>query len=112
MTEVKMLVFNNGLQIVGNLLEVDANTSKLTVEKPVQLVFLPEGQEGQEGQGKVNMAYAPFLQYTEEWKTGVKFSVADVLSVVTPAAELVNKYRTSFGSGIVLPTGSGVVSPH
>lgn len=109
MADVKMVVFNNGLQLVGTLLEADGTTGKVKLEKPVQLVFLPE--DPSTGQGKVNMAYTPFLQYVEEWKSGIAFSITDVLTVVTPAPELLNRYRTSFGSGIILPTGGGVVSP-
>jgi hypothetical protein len=107
MADIKLLVFNNGLQLVGKLLEANAETGKVRVEKPVQLIFLPADNDPQ---GRVNMAYAPFLQYTEEWKTGVAFSISDVLSVATPAIELVNKYSASFGSGLILPTDGGVVS--
>ena len=101
---VKMIVFNNGLQLVGNVTDADGAEGKITVEKPVSLIFIPQS-ENPRAQDKVGMAFTPFLQYVEEWTTGIKFSIADVLTVATPAAELLNNYNATFGSGIVVPGG-------
>ena len=51
------------------------------------------------------MAFAPFLQYTEEWESGVPFAVRDILTVATPVRDLENSYNGAFGSGLVLPPG-------
>jgi len=99
---VKLIVFNNGLQIVGDLIDTDKANGKVVVEKPVSLIFVPRS-EADQAQGKVGMAFAPFMQYAEEWKTGITFSVTDVLTVLTPTTEVLNNYNTNFGSGIVLP---------
>ena len=56
-------------------------------------------------QGGVGMAFAPFMQYTEEWTGGIAFSPVDVLTVLTPERELANHYNAQFGSGLVLPQG-------
>lgn len=107
MGHVKLIIFNNGLQIVGDLVEVDKETTKVVLKKPVQL-FFTQAPEGHPTQGKVGMAFTPFLQYTEEWEQGIGFSISDVLSVVTPTIELLNNYNSSFGSGLVLPATSGL----
>lgn len=104
MGDVKLVVFNNGLQIIGVYESKDIEKNSINLIKPVQLMMVPNSQPGAK-EGQVGMAFAPFLQYTEEWSTGVPFVIADVLTVVTPMRELLNSYNTSFGSGLVLAGG-------
>jgi hypothetical protein len=104
MGEVKLVSFNNGLQVLGTYEKKDEEGKAVLLSKPVQLVMVPKNAETKDGQ--VGMAFAPFLQYAEEWTTGVTFSVADVLTVTTPVRDLLNAYNSAFGSGIVLPGGS------
>ncbi len=109
---VKLLLFNNGLQVVGEFTEVDKQLGKVTMKKPVQLIIGPRSEE-EAAQGKMGMAFTPFMQYTEEWSSGVVFSANDILSVLTPATELLNNYNSNFGSGLVIPgSGSGLVLPN
>jgi hypothetical protein len=101
---VKLVVFNAGIQIVGEVMQ-DEENKKLVIIKPVSLVFIgPEPGKPQE-QGRVSMGFSPFLQYTDEWKTGMPFSISDVMTVTTPNTELLNAYNTQYGSGIVLTGG-------
>jgi len=94
------------LQVLGSFESKDETKGVIIISKPVQLIIMPNSDpSGKPGQ--VGMAFAPFLQYTDEWKDGVKFVVSDVLTVVTPIRELVNSYNQTFGSGIVLPPGVG-----
>lgn len=104
MSEIKLVVFNNGQQIVGDFERVADAINKISIKKPVQLLMVPNKNAAVPGE--TAMAFAPFLQYTEEWETGVPFSALDILTVTTPARELVNHYNTTFGSGLVLPTGA------
>ena len=46
------------------------------------------------------MAFAPFLEFAEEFRTGITISRDDVLCVTTPMRELENQYNQVFGSGI------------
>ena len=103
---VKLVMFNSGLQILGNFENKGDDGKSVTISKPVQLVMMPS-QDPAAKQWQVNMAFAPFLQYTEEWEKGVTFMVADMLTVVTPARELENNYNTTFGTGLLLPPGVG-----
>ena len=102
MSDVRLLVFNNGMQILGDFVGTDAATGKIHVKKPVQVILVPNEQSPK---GQMGMAFAPFMQYTEEWSKEVPFSVNDVLTVLTPLRELVNNYNTTFGTGLVLPPG-------
>jgi hypothetical protein len=101
---VKLVVFNNGLQIIGKFVGKDEELKTVAISKPVQLVMMPN-QNADAKPGQVGMAFAPFLQYTEEWESGVSFSVGDILTVAAPLRELENSYNTSFGSGLLLPPG-------
>ena len=46
------------------------------------------------------MGFAPFLEYAQEFKSGIKFNMSDVLCITTPVRELENQYNQVFGSGI------------
>jgi hypothetical protein len=48
------------------------------------------------------MAFSPFLDYCDEFKTGIKLSMTDVLCITTPVRELENQYNSVFGSGITI----------
>jgi len=100
---VKLIVFNNGLQIVGDVVGKDVEAGKVVVEKPVQVIMAPSKDRG--GNDSATLGFAPFLQYSVQWKTGIPFTVADILTVVDPLNELVSSYNSTFGSGIILPPG-------
>jgi hypothetical protein len=103
MSEVKLLIFNNGIELIGAYRGKDAENTGVVLEKPVRLIMVPN--QNSSGVNQVGMAFAPFLEYTEEWKTGISFSPADLLTVTTPVAELKNQYSATYGSGIVIPSG-------
>ena len=46
------------------------------------------------------MGFVPFLEYTEEFKTGIEFNKSDILTINSPVRELENEYNRLFGSGI------------
>lgn len=104
MGDIRLIVFNNGLQIIGEVGEKDAATGTVSIKAAVQLVSVPMTPADQK-EGKAGMAFAPFLRYTEEWETGITVFSRDILTVNTPVRELLNAYNAQFGSGLVLPTG-------
>ena len=63
------------------------------IKKPVQVVVQPT-KEGP------MMGFAPFLDYAEEFITGIELNKCDVLCVTSPSRELENQYNQVFGSGI------------
>jgi hypothetical protein len=46
------------------------------------------------------MNFVPFLEYSEEFKTGIVLDINDILCITTPVKELLNEYNKLFGSGI------------
>ena len=64
-----------------------------TIKQPVQVVVQPT-KEGP------MMGFAPFLDYAEEFSSGIEINKCDVLCVTTPSRELANQYNQVFGSGI------------
>jgi hypothetical protein len=67
--------------------------NEVVVKKPVQVIMQPT-KEGP------MMAFAPFLDYAEEFTTGIELYKSDILCVTTPNRELANQYSKMFGSGI------------
>jgi hypothetical protein len=63
------------------------------IKKPVQVIVQPT-KEGP------MMGFAPFLDYAEEFNSGIELNKCDVLCVTTPSRELENQYNQVFGSGI------------
>lgn len=46
------------------------------------------------------MAFAPFLDFAEEFTTGITIEMDSVLCITTPNTDLENQYSKVFGSGI------------
>ena len=88
---IKLLTFKTNQTILG---ELDCTSdNEVTMKKPVQVIMQPT-KEGP------MMGFAPFLEYCEEFKTGIKINMDTVLVITTPVRELENQYNQVFGSGI------------
>lgn len=107
MSDLRLVVMNSGLQLIGEL-TLDPENNKVILSKPAQLIFAPRSEEDAAA-GKMGMALTPFLHYVNEWERGIPLSILDVLTVVTPSTEIANHYRTLYGSNIILPPGAGLV---
>ena len=70
--------------------------SNIIVKQPVQVVSVPPRSANDPG----SVAFSPFLEYADEFKTGFKIHSSDVLIISTPVRELENQYNQIFGSGI------------
>lgn len=95
---IKLITFKTNQTLIG---EVDINGDKVTIKQPVQVIMQPT-KEGP------MMGFAPFLDYADEFKSGITFTMDNVLCVTSPVRELENQYNQVFGSGIqiasVIPT--------
>jgi len=88
---IKLITLKTNHTLIG---DVDCvSDTEITLKEPVQVVMQPT-KEGP------MMAFSPFLDYCDEFKTGIKLSMTDVLCITTPVRELENQYNTVFGSGI------------
>ena len=79
---------------MGDLTET---SSMFIISKPVQVVMQPT-KDG------ASMGFVPYVQFCEEWKTGITFKKEDILFESTPVIELTNQYNDMFGSGIQIAT--------
>jgi hypothetical protein len=46
------------------------------------------------------MGFSPYLEFAEEFKTGISLPKDNIQCTTTPMSELVNQYNQVFGSGI------------
>jgi len=88
---VKLVTLKTNHTLIGSVDCVDNET--IVIKEPVQ-VFMTPSKEG------MQMGFGPFLDYSQEHKTGIKLSMIDVLCITTPIVELENQYNQIFGSGI------------
>jgi hypothetical protein len=89
---IKLITFKTAHTILSDVTELPEG---YRVKEPVQVVMQPS-KEGP------MMAFAPFLEFAEEFRTGITISRDDVLCVTTPMRELENQYNQVFGSGITI----------
>jgi len=88
---IKCITLKTAQTLMG---DIDENSSTLRIKKPVQVIVQP-GQNGQP-----MMGFAPFLEFSTEFETGILIGNDDILTITTPVRELENQYSKMFGSGI------------
>ena len=88
---IKLITFKTNQTLIGEI--VSETGTHITLKQPVQVVIQPT-KEGP------MMAFAPFLDYSNEFKSGIRLALSDVLCITTPVVELENQYNKMFGSGI------------
>lgn len=100
---VQLLTFKSQQTIIGDVIE-DGDFYK--IKKPTQVFIQPS----QEDPNRTMMGFAPYLEFCEEFLTGIKISKEDVLVINTPVKDLQNQYNKVFGSGIELPTKEDIAA--
>ena len=90
---IKCLTFKTNQTILGDITD---NGETISVVEPVQVVSIPQRAANE----APSIAFSPFLEYTEEFRTGIEFKKSDILTVTEPVVELRNQYNTIFGAGI------------
>ncbi len=87
---LQLITMKTTQTILGNVTE---SALEYTIKEPVQVIVQPT-KEGP------MMGFAPFLEYSQEFKNGIEIAKSDVLCITTPIIELENQYNQVFGSGI------------
>jgi hypothetical protein len=90
----KLITLKTNHTILAEVVSEDSNVIK--IKNPVQVVSVPPRSQTDSG----GIAFSPFLEYSQEFKTGVEIKMIDVLTVTSPVVELENQYNSIFGSGI------------
>ena len=89
---VKLITFKTSQTVMADIND-DKAAVTVSLKKPVQVIVQPT-KDGP------MMGFAPFLDYAEEFSTGIEISKSDILCVTTPSRELENQYNKIFGSNI------------
>jgi len=92
---IKLITFKTNQTIMAEIVRETDLT--LTVKYTVQVINVPSPNGQPESS---QLAFSPFLEYSEEFRTGVTFNMSDILTVNSPVQELVNQYNQIFGVGI------------
>jgi hypothetical protein len=87
---VKLITFKTNQTILADVTETG---DTVQAKQTVQVVVQPQN-------GQPMMGFVPFLEFTQEFKTGITFNKTDILTINTPVVELENEYNRLFGSGI------------
>ena len=87
---IKLITLKTNHTLIASLTE---NGNSYSLKEPVQVVMQPT-KDGP------MMAFSPFIDYCDEFKTGIEIQKEDVLCITTPVRELENQYNQVFGSGI------------
>jgi hypothetical protein len=93
----KLITLKTNHTILGEVTD-EIEYDYLIIKEPVQVVQIPARSQTEPG----GIAFAPFLEYSNECRTGIKINREDVLTITTPVLELENQYNTVFGSGITI----------
>jgi len=95
---VKLITFKTNHTIIGNV--DDQITDSVTVKEPVQIIQVPQRSANEQP----GLAFVPFIEYSQEFKTGISIDKEDILCITTPVVELENQYNQIFGSGLTIAT--------
>jgi hypothetical protein len=88
---LKLVTFKTNQTLIGEV--VSESPTSITIKQPVQVIVQPT-KEGP------MMGFSPFLEFAEEFKTGIPLPKDNIQCVTTPMTELTNQYNQVFGSGI------------
>jgi hypothetical protein len=90
---IRLITLKTAHTLMGN---VEEESDHIIIKEPVQVVQIPPKTKDE----PENIAFSPFLHFTEDFKVGIKLYKIDILTVTTPVMELENQYNLIFGSGI------------
>ena len=101
MANLRILKLTTGEEIVGDLVEVEGR-ELYRIENPCVLAI------GMNQAGKAALQMQPLLIFSDQKVVQIKH--AHVIYEVSVAQEIKNKYNEIYGSGIVVPTQSKIIT--
>ena len=91
---VKLLTLKTNHTLLGNVIDLP-EFNYVTIKEPVQVVQIPPRAANDTG----SIAFSPFLDYTNEFRSGIQIIKNDILTTTTPILELENQYNSIFEIG-------------
>lgn len=89
---LKLITFKTNQTVLGDV-EQEYAGDLINIKKPVQVAT----QVTKDGP---MLGFIPYLEYAQEFETGITLHRSDILTINSPVRELENQYNTMFGSGI------------
>jgi hypothetical protein len=89
---LKLVTFKTNQTVLGDV-EQEYAGDLIVIKKPVQVAT----QVTKDGP---MLGFIPYLEYAQEFETGITIYRSDILTINSPVRELENQYNTMFGSGI------------
>jgi hypothetical protein len=90
---IKLITFKTNHTILGDVVE---GVSYSIIKYPVQVVSVPPQGPNEPS----SIAFSPYVEYAEEFRSGFQIKNEDILMISTPVKEVLNQYSKIFGSGI------------
>lgn len=85
---IQLVTLKTNHTLIG---DVDCTVDNfITVKEPLQVVIQPAKDSSS------SVMFVPFVEYAQEFKTGFKISMNDVLMISTPVQDLEDNYRQLF----------------
>ena len=84
---IQLVTLKTNHTLIG---DTDYGGNTITIKEPLQVVIQP----GKDSTSSV--MFVPFVEYAQEFKTGFKISMNDVLMISNPVQELEENYRQLF----------------
>lgn len=98
--QIKLFILLNGQHMIGKVIKED--DKEMTVYAPA-VILTGDDKE----QGKMSLAFSPFLPFSKEKEFTFKTSL--ILTTSIPADPLANEYNRLFGSGLDIITKPSLI---
>ncbi len=85
---IKLVTLKTNHTLIGDVDCTDDST--VSIKEPLQVVIQPAKDSTS------SVMFVPFVEYAQEFKTGFKISMSDVLMISNPVQELEENYRQLF----------------
>ena len=99
MNEVKIIRLTSGEELIAKMNITGVGGTHVTLNKPA--ILIPTGKD--------QLAFGQWLPYANI-KDGIEIAMEYIVFMVDPMDEMTAQYEEAFGSGLIVPKKSGVIS--
>ena len=99
MSDIRCFTFKTHQTIIGEV--VSQGDVGFSIKNPVQVISVPPRSANDPG----GVGFAPYLAFVEEFDKGINLKNADILTINTPVADLLENYRKMFSRIELAPAG-------
>lgn len=100
-SDVMCLTLKGSMQTIMAEVSEGPTDFDYVMKNPVMVLLIPPRSASDVS----SVGIVPFLNYTNEFKDGIKIHKSDIFCTTTPMRDLLNQYNQAFGSGLVVPGG-------